>query len=535
MDQKGANRLRGAMVVAAMLAVAASVDAGAATFYVDGSTTGCGGSPCSNTNAGTAEATAFASPQGCINRMNGGDTCLIKNGTYYQSGLGRYAGFDFSGRCGRCTGNATRACLYDSQCSGAGVCRTRPNGSLNGTATAYTTVKAYPGHRPKLCVDASCSPAPSTPTIGVHWDGIGTAPAYISFQGLEVSGALTVWSAWGTNPANGVHHIEVANNDLHGGYTEACDGNYTPLRLEVARNLSIHHNHIHGIDGGCTGDSSAAGIKVYVNRETVIEYNTIDASRRIFGIDDKDDSYRNIHRFNRISNATYFGIRLNQQTCRFNGCVPPTGTQIYGNLITGSNGIQALMDLDGASIHQNTIHGADTGIELFFNHGAGPKRPTKNWSIRDNLIQGTVELNLSWDENSWPPQGTNVVDYNVYAPGAMWMSNRFCGLSATCGPSEGPSGTEHRELTPNGWRERLQANAGCAGCEAHSRKLQCQFADTATFKLAADSPCRTASSTGGEVGAYGAVDCVGHGCSTGGQPPSGVPPDPTGLRRADTR
>lgn len=40
----------------------------ATTYYVDGSSTGCSGSPCSDGNSGTSESTAFATPYGCINK-----------------------------------------------------------------------------------------------------------------------------------------------------------------------------------------------------------------------------------------------------------------------------------------------------------------------------------------------------------------------------------------------------------------------------------------------------------------------------------
>ena len=445
------------------------------TYYVDGSATGCGGKACSDSNTGLTEATAFATPQGCVQNMSGGDTCLIKNGTYSRAGdQGYIPGFNF--------------------------CRT--DGSLNGTASQYTTIKNYPGHKPKICATADCAANPPSPAIGVFEVSAGSPSCgYVSFQGLEVQGAIEARTGWGTAPSTGVHHVEIAYNDLHGGFD--CDGNYSMVRLEAANHLYVHHNYIHDMDngGGCGYNSSAAGIKLFVNSDTRVEYNTIVGnSYMVFGVDDKDDSVRNIHRFNRISNTAAAAFRLNAQTASFGE--KPADTEIAGNLILG-NGITLMMDIARPYIHHNTIIGGAPSINFYF--GSTTSNPVTGAVIRDNVGQ-TSQGNLEITINSWGSRSGDTIDYNRYDSSSSYRGAMYGSGDATYGDIAS-------------WRTAMGS-----GLEAHSTEAAapvCAWADTTNYTITSGTACKTLSSSGGEVGVYGLTSCVGHTCGAASTPVCG--------------
>lgn len=441
-----------------------------ATWYVDAS---CGNNgngqadQCASTSGGAG---AFTSLQSCVDNMNGGDTCLVKNGTYYRAGAQGYIpGFNFCVNGGR----------------------------LNGTAGQYTTIKAYPGHTPKICADASCSANPASPAIGVFQDsGFTPSCGYVAIQGFEVSGAIEVRAPWGTAAANGVHHVEVSGNNVHGGFD--CDGNYSMLRLECVNHVYVHNNYIHDMDdgGGCGFNSSAAGIKMFVTSDMRIEYNTVVGNSYLkFGIDDKDASARNKHLYNRVSNAAYAGFRLNAQTASF--AETPTASEIAGNLIVGAaTGINPMMDISYPNIHHNTIvvTGTDTCIGFYF--GSTNSNPVTYATVRDNICQSAGD-NFDVTVNSWGSRSGYTIDYNRYTSSANYRGDQY-----------GSGDTTYTDLAT--WRT-------ATGKEANSSEVSspvCSWLDTTDYKITAATACKTASSSGGEVGVYGIASCVGSACST---------------------
>jgi hypothetical protein len=92
------------------------------------------------------------------------------------------------------------------------------------------------------------------------------------------------------------------------------------------------------------------------------------------------------------------------------------------------------------------------------------------------------------------------LDYNVYDANARYNVG---------GIYTGQNGSSFDSLTAWGTEVRKR---GCSGCELHSQERSCAFIDTTDYKLEADSACATMSSSGGQVGAYGATDCVGSSC-----------------------
>lgn len=153
------------LLVSALFSIGLS--AHAATYYVDGSPTGCGGVACQDSNPGTSTSTAFATPGGCVTKFalnpDQPDDCQIKNSTYI----------------------------------GAGPDLNTPywNFNISGLSTTQPKrVRAYPGHTPILCHTAGCTTSGAGPVIGVYKQTAGQT-RYIEFSGLTVKGLLSIRGA----------------------------------------------------------------------------------------------------------------------------------------------------------------------------------------------------------------------------------------------------------------------------------------------------------------------------------------------------
>ncbi len=457
------SRLRALFPALWLFALVALVPGGssrAATFYVDGSSTGCNGSSCSNANSGLSESTAFATPQGCVEKMNGGDTCLIKNGTYTGPGSGNNVPeFNFCER------------------------------NISGSAGQYTTIKNYPGHRPKFCADASCSGGAlnGSGQIGVNSGGVCH---HFWFEDLHVVGKFVIF---GSRTSYNVNNIVVTGNEFEGGAGD--QGNRTPARLENAAFVTFDHNYIHDLDAGQHSFSSPSLLKIFCIRDSIIEYNTLDGRGSIemtHTIDDKDNTARNHHRFNLIVGGdtadSYASMRINNQA----GCgIPSEDSKIYGNVFVDS-GVWIVRETNRLDIHHNTFLGDKRPA---FQTGAGPNANSqiRNVTWKDNLVKDANLEQVKISHNEWSDlQSGWQLDNNVY-------DNKNYRARAY-----GSGDTTYTSLA--GWVSGTSRDQG-------SIEADCSLANVDNGDYSANSgACASASSTGGEVGAFAMTDCVGHLC-----------------------
>ncbi|WP_219884663.1 right-handed parallel beta-helix repeat-containing protein [Merismopedia glauca] len=285
------------------------------TYYV--SATG------NDSNTGLSESTPFKTIQKAADLSNPGDTVLIMNGVYKNG--------------------------YDSQV----VSITR-----SGTANAWITFKAYPGHYPKLKHN------------GWHGILIKDGASYIEVNGLEIVG----------NNANIT--LDYAKNQQKNPYNPLTNGNC--LSIDGRDDGHPHHirilkNKIHGCGGG--------GIAVIQ-----ADYVTIDG--------------------NEVFNNSYYSVYANSgismwQNWRFDNSqgykMFVTNNKVYGNrqfipwiatgTITDGNGI--IID-DSQNTQNNSKLGAYTGRTLvannitFRNGGTGIHTYA---SDRVDIINNTAYLN----------------------------------------------------------------------------------------------------------------------------------------------
>ena len=426
-------------------------------------------------------ACALATPGGCVAKMRGGDDCVIHGGTYRRacpSGTNwSTAAYDFSGK--------------------------------NGTASDYTVVKGYPGEIATLCVGTdACQANPGCSTVGVF-----SSTSYVKFENLHVQGALRIGTSgtlWGT------HHVSITGNDLSGG--AICDGNFAMLRIEESQAVQVDHNLIHNISAGnCTGNGHWSGIKLYGGQDTVIEYNTIERGTgdlMTHVIDNKDCPMGTTIRYNRFKDGVY---RHAAQCYHCRSGVNPENLSIYGNVWSLdpslSYGVLHLINntcsgcstiLTGFDIHHNPFD----NIGPSWNPGSEPAPAAiRNYRFVDNAFRagggndcGGGDCNHFVSGSVWGDRTGWELDYNRYDSASNYVSCGYGGSSCTA--------QTHTALT--GWQ-------GATGKEGHSGEASpgCSFVDTTSYKIPTGTACKTASSTGGEVGAYGATDCVGHTCGQG--------------------
>lgn len=491
---------------------------------------------------------AFNALQGCIGAMSGGDLCLIKDGVSHESGSAYTCPSQFPGSI------VIPACNF---------CETNPDNNrstshpnrLSGSPGNYTEIKGYPGHQPRICTNPDCLPydggrdsSGGTPnrrsgSIGVMSEDGGCN--YIRFQNLKITGGWTART--GVVPENDMnHHIELLDSEVSGGWY--CDGNYNLVRIERAKRVRVRNNLLHDMNrgtctcgGGC--DNTAAGIKVFNSFDNVYEYNTIDGQTggqqngMVFGIDEKDTAIRSTIRYNEIIAVNEAGVRVNGQTT---GPQPPRDVRIHNNLVIQPHSNSRCMakdqcsavrldnGMDDVRIYHNTFIGAKRGVVSYC---GGSCAPFTSVSLRDNIIENPSMSNILVNSYSWSEISTWDFQNNGYSSESSYHSD--------CWP--GPC---DRQNEISGWQTRLQ-NAECNGssenrCERGSFEGAdaCHFVNNTGDRDGdyhiSGGECLTASSTGGEIGAYAAGACPGRDCDSSPPPPT-PPADVTGVVRTDVR
>lgn len=398
----------------------------------------------------------------------------------------------------------------------------------SGTSGHPVAVRAFAGEIGKLangpvgCTSATCDN--TTLSTAEHnyveigsADGLWSATNHLEIRGMLAARGLDVFTL-----SSGV---KVTGVELTQGWDD--DGNWSPLRLENLSAPYVAHNYIHDVSltpdglGNCAqypdhcNASSGTGIKLFTAINSIIEYNSIYrvctaancgtrgvTPSQAGGIDDKQDSNGNTHRFNYIEDVNVC-LRIENQNALLSSA---SGTRFYGNVCVRKN---AMADGDGrgawvladgpisdVTLDHNTADGFP--IVLF---GKGTVTASGvHW--HDNLsgrISGAAPLlNINDDVSTFARSAFNAdTDYNVY-------------------DSDADFSVDGTVTTLSAW-----ASALGSGKESHSSEAATPcggFTTGSDTDYHLTGSCTTASSTGGEVGAYGVTSCVGHLCSAGGAP-----------------
>jgi hypothetical protein len=473
----------------------------ATTFYVQplGSNTACTGlSTADYPGSGTNQTCAFASPVGCFTHISAGDTCSIMDGTYV------------------CTPASNNYPCFNA-CLG-------PSGT---DATHQTIYKSHPGANPKFCIDSGCSAVGSS-NGAVLGASAGFSPApltvckFIQFDGLDVDGGLIFhgedWngrcdvggascahsgqcaSGACTGAFSKVTDIEVKNGYFEGGFY--CDNNYGPVRFENVARINFHHNTVTDMTvGDCTQLSSPnpSLLKIYPTYDSIIEYNNFLVGTGYAGlaIDIKDSSVSNIFRYNLIDQ----NIRIGQQARA--GYM--ADNQIYGNVLKGILGSGRA---DGTLIHHNVLQddfsSADQCSQDPFQGGRYYGSATNEF--RDNIMLPSTDSLFGKD--TWAVFSGWKFDHNVYGASHVWYPNRWSSSPSVCS-----SGSDTTDTSLAAWTTTV-TNFPLAVGSRETGSLgatSCTYVDTTYYDIASGA-CLTASSTGGKVGPFGLVSCIGAAC-----------------------
>jgi hypothetical protein len=384
--------------------------------------------------------------------------------------------------------------------------------ACSGTAGNLTTITNYPGEVGRLangvvgCNSTTCDNATIT-TAGRSYARVGSTDGLYNTNGrLVIRGTIVA----GTENATSQPGIVIVGNEITGGWETPDDGNWAGIRLNgVTTGVWVHHNYIHDIimTSGTTNGSSATGIKVYTSPGSIIEYNTVlracDTNNcgpdglyesQAGGIDDKDGSVNNTHRYNYFSSVPVC-VRFQNQG------VTATGSAAYGNVCEkgtvddgGGHGafVTEAGSINDILIHHNTIygHGLAFVLKSAFDGSGG-------LTIRDNIIANVT--------------GGNPANRNYFDDGGSFALADFnAATDYNAFDSDADYQVDSTSSTIALWRTASSRDANsteaatvCGGFTAG--------ADT-NYHLSGGA-CTTGSSTGGEQGAYGLVSCVGHTCS----------------------
>lgn len=302
------------------------------------------------------------------------------------------------------------------------------------------TLKAYPGDsRPTLSNRPSGSTAYfrfPTITFGAH--------SYITIDGINVDGAIFpftdqnggVWSVTGTAMTGGSTWNIIKNCEIWEGWETIAsggDGNWAGIYGCGQTFLLLQNNFIHDINltGNCNNLSSMTGIKLFSCIDTITEYNTV---YKVIGysqaacLDDKQDSFRNTHRFNWFEDVST-GPRIQNQSSS-GAASAATGTKFYQNIIIlGNYNGRAFTHEAGAisdyEFYNNSISlmagsevpGSDDGLSYAGNNDYPTTAGYGGAKFYNNIFYGpTSNKNLAAYAQMFASGG--LCDYNHYSDSA---------------------------------------------------------------------------------------------------------------------
>jgi len=200
-------------LIVLLIMLAAASSAQAATYYV--STTG------NNANDGLTESTPKRTIAHCVSLMVAGDTCLVRGGTYTESGGIRF--------------------------------------NRSGTAGAPIQLLNYPGEAPLIAF----APEVSTDRILIlHSSGVAAAIGYITISGFEITGG------WEGIKFHNLHNSIITNNWLHASGRQGILGIGGHDNIIANNIIDDRGNTTCALSGGtsCTG---IHGLYLHGNRYTI--------------------------------------------------------------------------------------------------------------------------------------------------------------------------------------------------------------------------------------------------------------------------
>jgi parallel beta-helix repeat protein len=335
------------------LAQSAPVMAAGTTYYV---------APEGNDTFPGTEAQPWRTIQRAATAMRPGDTTLVKNGLYEVSTK---------------TGSSIRFIQ-------------------NGSPTAWVTLKAYPGHRPKI--------------VGKTWYAINFDHAsYIEVNGFSIQGIPDASSSFSGNgvSASYAHHIRILNNDIYdfpgGGISGAwsdyldVEGNHVHNNVKLApyANSAISFINLNHVDTSPNYHNIIRANIVYDNEET-IPVSTSNGMAITDGNCIIIDSSR--HMQNGVAVNPYVGSTLIENNLCFNNGGRGINVFMSDNVYATNNTLY--MNQRTATINDGELSARDASNVKFYNNIVVPlpgkmaniSRRTSNVIFGRNLYFNTTDI-----------------------------------------------------------------------------------------------------------------------------------------------
>jgi hypothetical protein len=407
--------------------------------------------------ASTGAPGRFNELQTALESLEAGDTLHLHPGDYFRDVEGRDSGG-----------------IYTMEASGTAE---RPIVITAADRSTMPTIHSCDPSEPSHC------PMPALAVYGDH--------AIVDH--LAIRGRVQVWGA----TASVMQYLECTH-----GWGACGDGNWSCLRIESCTDCIAHHNYVHdiagdGFGGACPPGVSTdfpdrgAGLKEFQSEGTIWEFNTVTRAPR-WAYDLHRNSENTTLRFNDFAAFPGDAIRIHRTRNVF----------LYGNVMVARDaepgtcinvwGRNERVEAEPhvAEVHHNTCVGANTGISV---QGEVPSL------VHDNVVQGL---------RSGAEDPRNV----VVASDASELSNNAY-----------DSAGNYRRITyeDSTWSESLAEWQSREGWDAESVETEggsCAFTmppsgDGEPYDVrASGGVCATLARDGGEVGAFGVTDCVGHRC-----------------------
>ena len=363
---------------------------------------------------------------------------------------------------------------YHQTTNGAGDVRINGGFSFghSGSSGSPITLKKYPGDTtPTLSNRASGSTnyiAFPTVTFGGN--------DYCVVDGLKIEGAvfmMDVGSLSGTTMTGGGIGNQVLNCEITEGWETVGDGNWACIRVEWQQNAVVRNNYCREVNAllNCTNCSSCCGIKIFSSKGGTFEYNTVEnvydfgttgaEYSQGGGIDDKQDSINNIHRYNLLKGVNT-GFRIQNQRSNVVDASFATGTRIYQNIVVHSNrdhtgraGIKVLVSLTDVDIFNNVFYlnlgtttpGEDGGVYVPNEEDVpnGIFAPT-GVKFYNNILAGAQGY-YNYESYCVPFSAGGLCDYNCLVSGKNYKNNNTNYSFSTWKSSAGFD-THGQEATP---------------------------------------------------------------------------------------
>jgi len=343
---------------------------------------------------GTDPSTPYRTIQYAADRTNPGDTVYVMNGTYNET-------------------------------SNQGVFVVTRSGSAN----AYITYKAYPGHKPKLHTSTA-------------WNHILIRSAsYIRIEGFEIAGnnanlSVSAGEArynhyMSNKDAGTVNWDYIAQTNTNGIYIRPTDAN-----SPKPKHIAIANNIVHDVPGG--GIQAEESDHIYIDNNTVYNnsWYTMYATSGISvfhsnNSDSNTTSYKNIVRNNRVYNNKTLvkwashedysdgnGIIIDDnKNTQLNGRLAPyTGKTLVANNLVYLNGGSGIHSYSSANV--DIINNSSYQNSSRLNYGEIYAHGSTNVKLFNNIMYARTgrDITQNWNNSSVS------YNYNIYYNGTPAVS-----------------------------------------------------------------------------------------------------------------